>query len=369
MRSVSNYRYILEPYKGKSTRYICPKCGKREFVLYIDKETGEPINERVGRCNREIKCGYHLPPREYFRMVGKPITIDIKGKIDKSKLLDNVIVRSDSWSLQKNECSYINEKYVIETLKDYDKNTLANFLADWFDSESVIAVLKRYCVGTSTFEDYEGATIYWQKDIKGNYRTGKVMLYDCNGHRVKSKINWMHRLIKEYKDKFDLQQCIFGEHLLNNDIDRVCIVESEKTAIICDLYYSNKKVLWVACGGLSQLISEEKLKVFKDKKLILFPDLDGVSKWIGKKEELKELGFNVSVSEWYKSIKSKEVMNDGYDLADLVMDILKAKRGISKENSNGVECKIDVSAFDIFPFDNLNFNEEVQDIVQGDVDF
>ena len=62
------YRYILEPYKGMGTRYVCPECVKSErtFVRYIDTHTGKHIHPTVGKCNREDRCGYHYSPKEYF---------------------------------------------------------------------------------------------------------------------------------------------------------------------------------------------------------------------------------------------------------------------------------------------------------------
>ena len=60
-------RPYLQPYKGKSTRHTCPACKtKYAFTLYLYGNTGQPIHPTVGKCNREIKCGYHYTPRQYF---------------------------------------------------------------------------------------------------------------------------------------------------------------------------------------------------------------------------------------------------------------------------------------------------------------
>lgn len=57
----------LQPYKGKTTRHTCPECGAKEsFTLYVDGNTHQPINKRVGKCNRESKCGYHYTPKQFF---------------------------------------------------------------------------------------------------------------------------------------------------------------------------------------------------------------------------------------------------------------------------------------------------------------
>ena len=63
-----SYRYQLEKYRGRGTRYSCPQCGRKYcFTRYIDTENNNQyISERVGKCNRLDKCGYHYTPREYF---------------------------------------------------------------------------------------------------------------------------------------------------------------------------------------------------------------------------------------------------------------------------------------------------------------
>ena len=61
------YRYQLERYRGRGTRYVCPNCGRKyAFTRYIDTNTNTYVNDRVGKCNRLDKCGYHYTPRQYF---------------------------------------------------------------------------------------------------------------------------------------------------------------------------------------------------------------------------------------------------------------------------------------------------------------
>ena len=64
---MSTHRFILEPYKGVSTRHTCPNCHrKRCFSKYIDTEKQIQFPDYVGRCDHEQKCGYHFTPRDYF---------------------------------------------------------------------------------------------------------------------------------------------------------------------------------------------------------------------------------------------------------------------------------------------------------------
>ena len=65
---MNTYRFILERYRGISTRYTCPQCGRKHtFTRYIDTENNNQyISDNVGKCNRLDKCGYHYTPRQYF---------------------------------------------------------------------------------------------------------------------------------------------------------------------------------------------------------------------------------------------------------------------------------------------------------------
>ena len=62
------YRYQLEKYRGRSTRHVCPQCGRKNvFTRYIDTENNNIyISDIVGKCNRLDKCGYHYTPHQYF---------------------------------------------------------------------------------------------------------------------------------------------------------------------------------------------------------------------------------------------------------------------------------------------------------------
>ena len=65
---MNDFRYQLEKYRGRGSRYVCPQCGRKyAFTRYIDTHNNnEYVNERVGKCNRLDKCGYHYTPRQYF---------------------------------------------------------------------------------------------------------------------------------------------------------------------------------------------------------------------------------------------------------------------------------------------------------------
>ena len=66
--TMTQYRYQLERYRGRSTRHVCPQCGRKNvFTRYVDTENNNIyISDNVGKCNRLDKCGYHYTPHQYF---------------------------------------------------------------------------------------------------------------------------------------------------------------------------------------------------------------------------------------------------------------------------------------------------------------
>lgn len=89
------------------------------------------------------------------------------------------------------------------------------------------------------------------------------MLYDIyTSIRIKkpyNNINWLHKAIKE--PSFNLCQCLFGLHLINEDYqNEIAIVESEKTAITIYLPI----YIWLAADS-SGNFKYELLKSLKKK--------------------------------------------------------------------------------------------------------
>lgn len=143
----------------------------------------------------------------------------------------------------------------------------------------------RYKLGLSK----DGAVVFWQIDEKNRVRTGKLMYYQPDCHRIKSKNpTWVHTLMQStLPSGFELHRCLFGLHLLTPSISpqpsAICIVESEKTAVICSELKPD--CLWLACGGL-QMFSAEMLAPLVDYKIILFPDTDTTGETYNKWKDI-----------------------------------------------------------------------------------
>lgn len=296
------FRFTL---KNEKKKQICPNCHKRRFVRYIDLETGEFLPSYVGRCDREVNCGYHLKPKDYF--TNNNIEISYKTSLSTTQQT-------------KTTTNYHTKTLIRKTNLNYKNNNFIKYLHTLFSISEVNEIINRYKIGTS--KHWKGATIFWQIDELNNIRGGKVMLYnEYTGKRTKF-FTWVHSILikKNIINSFNLKQCLFGLHLINSENKPIAIVESEKTACIMSQFF--KKYTWLATGGLS-VLSESNLKIIKNKDIILYPDLgidnNGVTpfvKWNNKRKELNNKGFNISISALLEDNATTDQINKGYDIAD-----------------------------------------------------
>lgn len=288
---------ILEPYRGMGSRYACPGCGhKKTFTRYIDVNTGKHIADTVGRCDREVNCGYHLTPKQYFKAGGiQAVTMPVRAK--------------------RRPPSFIPPALYERSFLRYDENNFVQFLTGRFGREAAIALVNKYHIGTSKL--WQGATVFWQLDRECRIRTGKIMLYDvATGRRVKEPRNhvaWAHTTLR--LPGYELRQCLFGEHLLAHHPGHIAITESEKTAIIASVYLP--QFTWLACGSLNGL-SAAKCGVLRGHRVTLFPDLGCYAKWKAKAKELEHIA-PMSVSRLLEEKATPQERSQGLDLADYLL--------------------------------------------------
>ncbi len=288
-------KYQLDP---SSKKFVCPVCEKRRFVRMID-ELGNYISDEFGRCDRSSSCGYFKYPQSS----------------DKTIKIDVALQRIPAPNMKVGPPSTIPNSYVERSLKGYASNPLYQHLSNTFNSEDVDEIFKMYKVGTS--KKWGGSAVFWQININFEVHTGKVIKFDpLIGKRIKEPralITWVHKLL-ELKG-FNLKQVLFGEHLLSQHPQKtVCVVESEKTAIIMAI--KHPKYLWLATGSKDEL-KVEKLKVLFGRKVVLFPDTDFHAYWTEKADFIsKQLNINLVVSKYLMNCTIAIDQNKGYDLAD-----------------------------------------------------
>ena len=299
------YRYQLEHCRGDRRKLICPNCGHRTFVPYIDVETGEYVSTEVGRCDRENNCGYHKTPKDFFQETG-----------DGPKKKYWFPNKDSSQSFRPSGYSTISQTLVEDSMTRLAFNNFNIWLREHFDSKKAMEATLRYKVGGHTL--WPGATVFWQIDQQSRVHTGKIMLYDHHtGHRIKdgySRITWVHSSPK-FKN-FHLQQCLFGLHLLTDETKTICIVEAEKTAVVASMFFPD--ALFLATGGISNL-RPETCAPLKDKCVILFPDLGAEDNWREKAATIPGLNRCV-VSNWLYNNSTPEMRAKGLDIADILED-------------------------------------------------
>ncbi len=304
--------YHLEKYKGGSSRHTCPKCGKPKcFTYYVDEE-GKPLDESVGRCNHESGCGYHYPPKQFFK--DHPERNSTFDSDRRSKP-----VSTDKAMYHPRPIDTIPATYVTRSRSNSSHLTQLLFSMQEGNEETVSRALDAYRIGATR----NGETIFWQIDKENRVRGGKVISYNKeDGHRIKDKgVNWVHCLLKRqgvFNEEWTLCQCLFGEHLLSevaNERKVIAVVESEKTAVICAIQYPD--YVWLATGGKSQL-SHDKMKVLAGRSVILFPDVDGYNEWV---ERAKSFGFcrSVKVSDFLEKSTIDADRKAKIDIADLIL--------------------------------------------------
>ena len=300
---MSSHRYILEPYKGMSTRHVCPECRQKgKFARYIDTETNLQLGSSVGKCERSDRCGYHYTPKKYFSDNG--IVPD-----------HNTDVAAVGVPQPEIPTSFIDAKILSQTMANYEHNNFVVYLHSLFDSQTVTNLVEKFKIGTS--KHWPGSTVFWQVDITSNVRTGKIMQYDtATGKRNKlpfDRIQWVHKVTKQVE--FNLKQCLFGEHQLINNTLPIAVVESEKTAIIATGYLP--QFTWVASGNKNGL-SIDKCNTLKancnGKSVILYPDLNAFKEW-NEKAKL----YNFKMSDLLEKKATPDEKENGLDLADYLI--------------------------------------------------
>ena len=215
---------------------------------------------------------------------------------------------------------------------------------DAVQRKRIDGMLEAYHVGHGK----NGHTIFWQLDERGRLRTGKMMKYRTDGHRDKESawnFDWIHSTLSRKRsendpwpfphlynpDTHEARLTYFGLHLLDlwkrkGVSQTVCIVESEKTALLMAIAYGNSpKQLWIACGGL-EMLTRERLKplIDQDRRIVLYPDRDGIGKW---KAKAAQLGYDrltvddTPVTKWWKPCDGEKA-----DIADVVVRSINESR-------------------------------------------
>jgi hypothetical protein len=215
---------------------------------------------------------------------------------------------------QENAICHIDPIFVSRSRHD-ETNTLFQYLVCVFGRSRVAEAFEAYRVGTTK----TGDAIFWQIDTMGRVRSGKIMRYKEDGHRDKNTPpTWTHtKLMKSGRlsGDYQLTQCLFGEHLLTDTQKVVCLVESEKTAIIGSICMNS--CVWVACGGASNL--NGRLRSLKGRKVVVFADIDAVGQWSEAVAVARAQGYDITIDGQIAKLATDEDRRNKIDVGDLLI--------------------------------------------------
>ena len=208
-----------------------------------------------------------------------------------------------------------------------ETGVLGRWMETLFPTEQVAYVWALYRVGALPDE----RTTFFYVTREGYTVDAKVMAYGPDGHRVKddntdhssahsSRVTWLHALDRLERP---LALPLFGEHLADTlPFAPLCLVESEKTALIAKLWRPD--CTWLATGGKS-CFTAERLHVLSGRTVLVWPDADAIGEWM---ERAATLGPALDISFRFPATYLNHIRHGPPkgDLADLIV-VTKTTQG------------------------------------------
>lgn len=192
-----------------------------------------------------------------------------------------------------------------------------------------LASFRKYHVGTSS-KNLMGiaATAFPTIGTHGGVERVKLVPYGEDGHRKHRPKDAKCADVYDHKAKnlpTDTAQ-YFGSHLLlDYPTDTpIAIVESEKSAVICSVFFP--RFVWLATGGKSHL-NGSRIEYLRGREIHLFPDKDALkigerANWQGIADNLHADGFNITVE---REMIDAQPDGSKFDIADIALDYFIAK--------------------------------------------
>lgn len=271
---------------GSQGKVNCPYCNaKKTFRTYEPVEGSEVVNEKgelCGLCDRSNSCGVWIKPDGTMSQNRKPPV----------HVPDPIILVLD------------NEQK--EHLRLCLKNETSNFHHFCTGLGIPLSHLKKWGVGTE-----KDKTIFTFIDHERNPCNIKYFKYLESGKRDKEFKNYSMKGRTEGNQEYKYKICLFGEHLLSKDNSKyVCVVESEKTAILAAHYFP--KYDWVSCASADGL-TDLKAQILKGRFVIWLCDADKAGRENSSLRTLKRQRIK------HKIIDLNPTLQDGTDLADMLI--------------------------------------------------
>lgn len=307
-------------------------------IYYDDKKSGGDILQQLcephpGYNKAQVAKWYTSASKQCRGNVGIGTVIKLARDAAKLANVSISIAMSNGATAQAAKKSRGAHEYTptynyvdASTIMPYtaNKHVFGEYLCSQFGYDKTRAALQLYYVGGT----FDGKTIFPNVDENRMCVGGKVIPYLNNGHRDKSAtITNIHSIIGRTQG----DQVLFGCHLLPMYPGAaVGVVEAQKTAIIMAILMPTEtsNMVWVATGGKGEF-NDRMLKPIYNRKVIVFPDADGVDLW---KNRTAELPFsNAVINKWYEG----EPSGSHRDIADKVINAMNGENTTSTEQLIG----------------------------------
>lgn len=292
-QELATKKYVFELEQSPLKKGDCPKCKNKNCFRYY-----KHLPHEYGICDHANKCSYHNKPSEQ--------TPDIKKEL--YSMVNNTLPETEP--IQQKKISVPSEEQL--SILNNHGSVFHSFCTD------KLGITKEHLQCWNVGTDSKGNTAFVLQDITGKHINIKFMEYvladnNCKRHEHKNPYYLKAQETEHYK------KCLYGEHLINKD-NITCVVESEKTAVICAFIYPQYN--WVATGG-NNGVKVETLSVLKDLQVYYLADNDtaGNNNSILTKLQLSGIDFK---KVFFETAKESE------DLADL---IIRSERPDIKSNS------------------------------------
>lgn len=237
---------------------------------------------------------------------------------------------------------FIPAQMIAATESRVNESNLFAWLSAEFGEDKALMAMRRYRVGATKYTDYHGfravslpyinaagdcvdCKIFHIDSVTGSRKTAPALIQwtDKEGKLQELRSTWALAELK--KNDKPRRWCNFGDHLLKDDPTApVCIVESEKTALVASIVYPAR--LWIAVGSKNNL-SPERCAPYRGREIVVYPDRDnikdkprnngtGIEKgWETLARELAQAGFSVRIDRTVEQHPGE--VND--DLADIIL--------------------------------------------------
>ena len=298
--------FKINPRRNTYTCYSCGAWG--DSLDFLMDYAGMTFHDAV--CYLAEKYGIHVQGQESYQPKKKPTPC-------------HPHTPSPALPVYEFDKKYLNAR------RDLSNDNLYNWIVSlpWNDKQRarIPGIMAAYFVGHSK----DGRSIFWQIDELGRARTAKLMRYQPDGHRDKSKyaITWLHTIFEREglynPDKAEVRPTMFGMHLLDvAPNSTVNIVESEKSALVAAIYFGEfKNDIWMATGGKTKMKLEYFLPIIAHHRRVnLYPDVDAIDEWINIARSFES--DRVKMQDKYMLAHHTEADGPKADIADIIVRLL-----------------------------------------------